>query len=264
MTATPTAIDTTRPNAARIYDALLGGYHNFEADRVAAERIMQVAPRMPVWARLNRCYLQAVTAQLAQSGLTHFVDLATGLPTQGYIHEQLPEARVVYSDIDPLTVTYANEILAGKTNVRYVSGDAASPDGLLNSRELRDLFGEERRVGIFCVGVAYFLPDEQLSQALDALYRWAAPGSALALSMITVPPGDLTPEGQALQEQYRRMGVNIIFRTLDRVRQLTGRWSLGEHGWRFLHQWPGVEADDMFDPAELEDGGMHCAVLWKH
>jgi hypothetical protein len=82
--------------------------------------------------------------------------------------------------------------------------------------------------------------------------------------MITVPPGDLTAEGQALQEQYRRMGVNIIFRTLDRVRELTGRWSLGEHGWRHLHQWPGVDADDMFDPAELEDGGMHCAVLWKH
>lgn len=262
MSAAPT-IDTTRPNAARIYDAMLGGYHNFEPDRVAAARLTQIAPRMPVWARLNRCYLQAVTAQFAQTGLKHFVDLATGLPTQGYIHEQLPEARVIYSDIDPLTVAYARDILADNANVRYLSGDAAQPERLLGSPELRELFGEERRVGFFCVGIAYFLADEQLAPALDALYRWAAPGSALALSMITVPPGGVAAEGQALQEQYRKMGVNIIYRTLDQVRELTGRWRLGEQGWRYLHQWPGVEADDMFEAGELEDGGMHCAVLWK-
>ena len=34
--------DASQPNAGRIYDYLLGGNHNFEIDRVAAEQLIQI------------------------------------------------------------------------------------------------------------------------------------------------------------------------------------------------------------------------------
>ncbi len=40
-------VDTSKPNAGRIYDYLLGGHHNFEADRAAAKRLSQLAPSLP-------------------------------------------------------------------------------------------------------------------------------------------------------------------------------------------------------------------------
>jgi hypothetical protein len=114
--------DAGRPNAGRIYDYLLGGKHNFEIDRQAAEKILQISPFATKFVRLIRWFLGEATRRLVEEGFSHFLDFASGLPTKDHIHEVAPpDAKVIYSDIDPITVEYAKEILKDKPNTRFRS-----------------------------------------------------------------------------------------------------------------------------------------------
>ena len=102
--------DTTQPNAARIYDFLLGGKDSFTVDREAAARLLELIPDVAVACQDNRRFLgRAVRYLTAERGIRQFIDIGTGLPTQGNVHEIAqgiaPEARVVYVDYDPIVIT---------------------------------------------------------------------------------------------------------------------------------------------------------------
>lgn len=227
-------IDTSKPNAGRIYDYMLGGHHNFEADRLAAERLMQLAPQLPKWMRLNRWFLNHAVDELTSANFNYYIDLATGLPTQGYIHERVPEtARIIYNDIDPTTVAYARQVLNGWTNIRYAEADIRQIDQILD--EARTFFSPGQRVGICMVGVAYFIEDEALRHALRRLYDWAAPGSRLAISFISVehPVASNDP----VMAMYRQMGTPLYPRTVTQALQLTAPWQPCGPGLRKLNEY---------------------------
>src|ERR1700722_15654918 len=104
-TASPFGIDTTVPTTARIYDYWLGGHDNFAADRAAALKVSEAAPEAQLMAMENRRFLRrAVRYLAADAGITQFLDIGTGLPTQGNVHQVAqdvnPAARVVYVDND--------------------------------------------------------------------------------------------------------------------------------------------------------------------
>jgi hypothetical protein len=94
----------TQPNQARVYDYLLGGKDNFEADRAAAEKVLQVAPIMARAVRLNREFHQRAARWIVGQGVTQFVDVGCGLPTEENTHQAVcqvqPQARVAYMDND--------------------------------------------------------------------------------------------------------------------------------------------------------------------
>ena len=104
-------VDVDRPSSARIYDYFLGGAHNFEVDRQAANQLAKVHPAIGLGMRANRSYLRRAVNFLAQSGVVQFLDLGSGIPTVGNVHEIAqranPEARVAYVDIEPIAVTTA-------------------------------------------------------------------------------------------------------------------------------------------------------------
>src|SRR5271165_758129 len=110
-------IDTSVPNIARMYDYWLGGKDNFAADREAAERLASAIPALPWLARQNRDFLQRTVSFLAGEGITQFVDIGSGLPTNQNVHEVAqrvrPDARVVYVDIDPVVINHAQALLSG-------------------------------------------------------------------------------------------------------------------------------------------------------
>ena len=95
--------DPTRPHIGRIYDFMLGGHLNYEVDRLAAAEILKTAPNYPKWARLNRWFLQFVATEWAQAGREQVMDLATGLPTKGHFNDLMPDARILFSDNDPIS-----------------------------------------------------------------------------------------------------------------------------------------------------------------
>ena len=86
-------MDTTQPNAGRIYDFLLGGNHNFEPDRQAAQMLLQVAPFMPQVLKQIRTFLGVATKRLSMDGFKYFIDFASGLPTNDNIHHIIGQSR---------------------------------------------------------------------------------------------------------------------------------------------------------------------------
>ncbi|MEZ4768095.1 MAG: SAM-dependent methyltransferase [Caldilineales bacterium] len=104
-------VDATTPSAGRIYDYLLGGHHNFEVDRQAAQGILKAWPFMTKVMRLQRWCLQDIAHELTAvevRGFDTIIDFASGLPTQDHLHYVVPQGTtVMYSDYDPVVVEYA-------------------------------------------------------------------------------------------------------------------------------------------------------------
>ena len=53
----PAGIDASVATPARMYDYWLGGHDNFAADRIAAQRVLEIWPEAPLVARENRSFL---------------------------------------------------------------------------------------------------------------------------------------------------------------------------------------------------------------
>jgi hypothetical protein len=83
-----TRINTGVPNPARIYDYFLGGKDNFPADREVADQVVAIAPVARDIVEDNRAFLRRAVRLLAgECGVRQFIDLGSGLPTQGNVHE---------------------------------------------------------------------------------------------------------------------------------------------------------------------------------
>jgi O-methyltransferase involved in polyketide biosynthesis len=219
-----TNVDPTKPNAGRIYDYLLGGDFNLPVDRAAAQHLSSLTPKLVQAMRLNRSFLFHAIKQLSAAGLDFYIDLATGLPTQGYLHDRLPTTvRIIYNDIDPTTVIHGRQIVQNYPNVQYVQSDIRDIDVVLEAAG--DFFGAAHcKVGICMVGVAYFIEDEALIKIFRRLYQWSAPGSLLAFNMFSPDPDD--PAMQIAMDAYKRMGVQAYVRTEDETMAIAAPWKV--------------------------------------
>jgi O-methyltransferase involved in polyketide biosynthesis len=235
-------IDTTIPSTSRIYDYMLGGHHNFEIDRIAAQYILRLFPAYNRWARVNRWFLQMVAQRWLASGFTRVLDLGSGLPTQGHFHAVMPNARVVYSDIDLPTVTYARQVIGYSPLVRYIQTDVRYPNELLAVAD--KLFGGNRQVAISCLGIAYFIDDDALAQLFQQLHTWAAPGSVMAVSFV----GSVVPGSQQGVGLFKRHGSELFLRDEPTIRVLAEPWSIVEL--QSLERW----ADHSSRVCELTQG----------
>ena len=179
------------PSPARLYDYYLGGTINYPADQQAAERIRTDLPEISDMAWANRGFHQRAAKWLAEDrGISQFLDLGSGLPTQGNTHQVVREiaadARVVYVDNDPMVRAYAGELLTDSRLTTFVFADLRDPDQVLGNRQLRDLIDFTEPVGLLMTAVLHFVADSADPWGLVARYAQAlAPGSYLALSHVT-------------------------------------------------------------------------------
>ncbi|PRW64564.1 SAM-dependent methyltransferase [Actinopolyspora mortivallis] len=181
---------TDRPNAARMYDYYLGGSTNFAADREAAEAGAAAMPHARQYARANRAFLQRAVTHLAELGMDQFLDLGSGIPTVGNVHEIArgvnPHARVAYVDHDPVAVAHAQRLLGEHPEVTITLGDIRDPRTVLNAAGVAGLLDFTRPVGLLAVAVLPFVPDQTEAREVLAAYRAACvPGSYLVLSHIS-------------------------------------------------------------------------------
>lgn len=213
----PPGIDPAVPSPARVYDYVLGGTNNYQADRDAAENIRAQIPEMKDGAWANRGFHQRAARWIAECGIGQFIDLGAGLPTVGNTHEVVqkinPHARVVYADNDPVVYAHATELLADSHTATLIQADLRDPDSILGNRELRELTDFAQPAGLLLTAVMNFVPDSSDPWGLVRRYMDAlAPGSYLALSHWTddkVPPR----AAQRVREVYSRGTQPIYFRS---------------------------------------------------
>lgn len=217
------SIDITTPHIGRIYDYMLGGTYNYEADRRAASAILALVPAYPRWARLNRSFLGHVGRRWAAEGRGRVLDLGSGLPTQGHFNEHLPEARILFADNDPLSVLQGQQLLAYTSDMAYVEVDVRETDTLF--KHAASFFEDDRHLAVGAIGMVYFLSDDDLRRLMERLHAFCAPGSVMALTFHDVPGG---PEGEQIKETLlasaKHARINFYPRTPEQLAELVAPW----------------------------------------
>ncbi len=161
-------IDTSRAHPARVYDYLLGGKDNFPADQAVAEQVLAAVPTAGAMARANRAFLQrAVRFLAADHGIRQFLDIGTGLPTQGNVH------------------VHANALLAGNSTTVMLA-DLRQPEAILQAPKVREVLDFDQPIAVLLVAILHFIRDDENPAGIVRQLRDAiAPGSALVISHAT-------------------------------------------------------------------------------
>ncbi|MFD9738917.1 SAM-dependent methyltransferase [Umezawaea sp. NPDC059074] len=243
----PAGVDTGLPSASRLYDYLLGGGHNFAADRALGEEFLKAQPNARAIARLNRSFLRRAVLFLIDRGVRQFLDLGSGIPTVGNVHEvarrAAPDSRVVYVDYEDVAVAHCRLMLEGDPLATIVQEDLTESAAVLAAARRTGLLDLAEPVGLLAVGVLHFLPPEGDPAAVLGAYRAAlAPGSHLALSHFTA---DLQPTETAGIVEVMKRSANPVFpRTRAEIAALFAGFDVVD---------PGVVPPPLWRPERIAD-----------
>ncbi|WP_405484580.1 SAM-dependent methyltransferase [Nocardia sp. NBC_00511] len=213
-------VDTTKPHPARRYDYWLGGKDNFAADRESADAVAEAFPTVRLAAVENRNFLRRVTRYLAaEAGIRQFLDIGTGLPTAGNVHEIAqgiaPQSRIVYVDNDPIVLVHARHLLDSSPEgaTAYLDADLRRPAEILSHPDLLATLDLSQPVALMVVAVMHFMTDEQQPyELLRTLIEPLAPGSYLVMSHATSDHLD-EDELARSSEANQRSGVPFQLRS---------------------------------------------------
>jgi len=238
-----------RPNVARLFDYYLGGAHNFAVDRVLAEETIKQFP-VAEMARIIRSFSRRVVRLCVEEmGIRQFLDLGSGIPTAGNVHEVAqaldPSCRVVYVDHDPVTVAHSRTMLRENLNAAIVQADVGDVGAVLRDPETRRLIDFTQPTAVLMVGILPYIDDEPAG--VVARYRAAlCEGSVLALTHLTK---DVEPElVDKLVQLADGMQSVLVPRSKQDVEEFLGGVKLLEPGlvlaahWRADGELPGTSA----------------------
>lgn len=225
-------VDLERPSVARVYDYYLGGSHNFAVDREFAEKVLQAMPDVPRLARENRGFLSRAVRDLCAEGLDQFVDLGSGIPTEGNVHEVAqainPEAKVVYVDWDPVATAHGQAILAGNDRTRVIRADLREPEAVFADPLLGEIIDLSRPTVVLLIAVLHFVPDDQKPiELINRIAGQLAPGSYLAISHASDQQPSQLRQAAAL---YTQTASPVTTRSQAEIEALFGDMSIVEPG----------------------------------
>src|SRR5947209_1280998 len=242
------------PNAARVYDYWLDGAHNFATDRAMADKIQQVLPGIRDAIRVHRAFLRRAVRFLVDSGIRQFLDIGSGIPTVGNVHEIAqranPECRIVYVDRESVAAAHSELLLAGNERAAVIQADLRDVEDILNHAQTQRLLDFSQPVGLLMLAVLHFVPDSWDPVDIVARYRdRLAPGSYLALSHITADGGaaGLT---EAVQF-YQNTRDPMYLRRHEEVLPLFAGFELVEPGLTRCPLWRPSAPGDISDSAEI-------------
>ncbi len=236
-----------RATVARIYDYLLGGRQNFEADREAARQILQAVPEAADTARSNRLFLRRAVRALAEAGIQQFLDLGSGIPTQGNVHEiahAIDSAiRVLYVDIDPVAIVASHQILTDNPTCRAIEGDFTRPDlilSMLADGDLAAVIDLDQPTALLYCSVLQQVPNDQVDDVVTPIRDRLVPGSAMVISHISTVVNERYDAStvSAGKNVYRtQAATDITLRTDEQLAALFGDFTMIEPGLVPLNDW---------------------------
>ncbi|MEV7792070.1 SAM-dependent methyltransferase [Streptomyces sp. NPDC087512] len=250
----PRSIDISVPSVARIYDFYLGGSHNFEADREAARRAMEFMPGLPKIMQANRAFMRRAVRFAADEGVDQFLDIGSGIPTFGNVHEVAraarPGSRVVYVDHDPVAVAHGQAVLEGDEDADVVAADLLKPREILDSPQVERLIDLNRPVALLLVAVLHFVEDADDPHAALAELRDAlAPGSLLVLTHASYEGVPLPAErARGTVDVYRDIRNPLIMRSREEIARFFEGYDMVEPGLVAMPRWRPETAPEDEDP----------------
>ena len=253
----PAVIDPTKPSVARVYDFYLGGSHNFESDRAFGRQTLRVMPHLPTILRDNRSFLRRVVLHLCAEGVDQFLDLGSGIPTVGNVHEVAqavhPHASVVYVDRDPVAVAHSNALLNGNPRAAAIAGDLREPDRILEEARATGLLDLHRPVAVLFIAVLHFIQDEDQPAEFIARYLAAmASGSYLAISHARLD-GQSEIRDAAKVYDGSRSPSPMRLRSRPEVEALFASVTLDDPGVVLLPRWRPEPAEDGEAEPEVDE-----------
>lgn len=245
----PEQADLEKPSAARIYDWYLGGASNYAVDREFGKKAVATFPLIRPMARSNRNWLGRVVRAALDAGITQFLDVGSGIPTVGNVHQLVADTlgpgrgRVVYVDSEPVAAAHAQLILEREQAEQWagiVQEDLRNPEAIFTNPTTRRLLDPAQPVCVLLVSVLHFIGGADDVPAVIAGYRdQLAAGSWLGLSHITVD--DTTPEQAAqletLREAYKNTQNPAWIRTRDELASWFAGFDFVEPGLVHLTDW---------------------------
>ncbi|MFE5486013.1 SAM-dependent methyltransferase [Streptomyces sp. NPDC056527] len=250
----PPGIDISVPSVSRMYDFYLGGSHNFEVDREAARKAMEFMPGLPKIMQANRAFMRRAVRFAVDSGVTQFLDIGSGIPTFGNVHEVAqaasPDASVVYVDHDPVAVAHSRAVLEGQDRAAVVAADLRKPLEILHSPEVRQLLDMDKPVALLLVAVLHFLEDEdEPEKAVAELVDALAPGSLVVLTHASyegIPL--LQEEAEGTVGVYRNIRNPLVMRSHAEISRFFDGCPLVEPGLVSMPDWRPDSPADEEDP----------------
>jgi hypothetical protein len=243
-------------NSARMYDYFLGGCHNFAIDRKTADLMERVYPGARLTAHANRALLRRIVLYMVSQGVDQFLDLGSGVPTVGNVHEIAqsthPEARVIYVDVEPVAVKAAQRLLADNPHATTVRADLRDTQAILNHPDVRALLDLSRPIGVLMMSVLHFVPDSDDPRAVIRDYRDAiTSGSFLAISHSTDAPVRAEQVTQSdideLLDIFSSSGSPATLRPPRELEQFFDGFELLEPGVVPIFDWRPEDPDQIVD-----------------
>ncbi|MGH8773769.1 MAG: SAM-dependent methyltransferase [Jiangellaceae bacterium] len=248
----PRGVDPTVPNIARMYDYALGGKDNLAVDRAAMEQIFGVVPYGPRPALENRAFLGRTVRFLTEAGIRQFLDLGSGLPTQGNVHEVAhevaPETRGVYIDYDPVAISHSRALLSGVDNFDAAQADMRRPDEILSDPTVTAMIDFTRPTAVLLAAVLHSVTDDEDPAGIVGRLREAmAPGSYVVISHITSheQPAEYVTHVRKVFDQAREP---MVPRSRDEILRFFDGFELVEPGLVAAPDWRPEEADNDDQP----------------
>ncbi|MFF8726543.1 SAM-dependent methyltransferase [Streptomyces sp. NPDC015171] len=250
----PRSIDIEVPSVSRIYDYYLGGSYNFEVDREAARKAMEFMPGLPKIMQANRAFMRRAVRFAAGEGITQFLDIGSGIPTFGSVHETAasaaPGARVVYVDHDPVAVAHSEAVLAGTADTDVIAADLRKPQEILASPRLERLIDLNRPVALLLVAILHFVEDaDDPYGAVAELSKALAPGSLLVLTHASyegIPVPAERAEGAV--DVYKDIRNPLIMRSREEIARFFEGYDMVEPGLVQMPHWRPDSAPEHEDP----------------
>jgi O-methyltransferase involved in polyketide biosynthesis len=253
------AVDISRPSVARVYDYILGGANNFAVDREFAKLQLATFPDVRLAMVTNREFLGRAVRAAVDAGIRQFVDIGSGLPSAGNVHEIADQAdptrscRVVYLDNEPIAVQHASILLARSadpTRHHALDADFHDYESLWRRVLATGLIDLSEPVCLLAVALLHFMPPDTHPEIALGYYRDQLPaGSWLVFSHVS---NDEQPSEAAAQAvaNYARSTNPVVFRTRAEFAEFFGDFTVVEPGLVWAPQWrPDQPLDRYDDPA---------------
>lgn len=238
----PPGIDVAVPSIARVYDYVLGGKDNFASDRGAAQAFLDLMPETPMLARDNRDFLRrAVRWLVGEAGIRQIVDIGSGLPTAGNVHELAQtiasDVHVVYVDNDPIVLAHGRALLAADARTTVIQADLRRPDEVFDHPDTRALIDIDAPVAVFVSSLLHHLADdEDPVGVIRAVADRLPSGSYLLVANFFDPEDD--PRAPRVERAFLEGGLGTgRFRTRAEQEPYFAGLELVEPGLVFANDW---------------------------